>query len=95
MPRDLGRMPSLLPEPGRSAAAWRAENTEDSMVTQKQFDLRQDWISLPLRYDTYWRHISDGNGNIIAENVLEKNAKIILDAVTERMEELFPEAVRK
>jgi len=65
------------------------------MVTQNQFDIRKDWITLPLRYDVYWRHISDGNGNIVAENVLENNARIFIDAVTERMAKLFPEAVAK
>jgi hypothetical protein len=55
------------------------------MVTQRQFDLRKDWLQLPLRYDTYWRHISDGSGNILAENVAERNAKIFIDAVTEYM----------
>jgi len=55
------------------------------MVTQKQFDQRKDWLQLPLRYDTYWRHISDGSGNILAENVAERNAKIFIDAVTDYM----------
>ena len=56
------------------------------MVTQRQFDQRKDWLALPLRYDTYWRHISDGTGNILAENVSERNAKIFIDAITDYMQ---------